>query len=125
MGQKPDNVCKLEKGKMIDANEGFVDTFNWMVDFICNLKGDKDENPESGTLSVDRTVSDFPVIRSGEADESEGKAGEITVVGTDGTTAVCKTGKITFASATNASVVVTPSADADGNVTVTVGVYYA
>lgn len=39
---KPAILCKLEKKKLIDTQEGFVDTFNWMVDYINNLKGDKD-----------------------------------------------------------------------------------
>lgn len=49
----------------------------------------------------------------------------VTFVGTDGeTTAECTTGRVTFASADDSNIVVTPSADADGNVTLTMGVYY-
>jgi hypothetical protein len=50
----------------------------------------------------------------------------VEVVGTDGsTTATLKSGKITFKSATDSNVVITPEADDDGNLTLTVGVYYA
>lgn len=30
----------LQKGKLLDAQEGFVDTFNWIVDSLQNLCGD-------------------------------------------------------------------------------------
>ena len=53
------------------------------------------------------------------------KGGAVTFVGTNKTTkATCKTGKITFASASDSNVVITPTADAEGNVTITIGVYY-
>ena len=40
MGSRPMVLCKLEKGKLIDSQDNFVDTFNWMVDYINNLRGD-------------------------------------------------------------------------------------
>jgi len=63
---RPPFLCKLKKGKVIDAddNKGFVDTFNWMVDFINNLRGDGDlDNGKS--IRLDRTIDDRPVIRGG------------------------------------------------------------
>lgn len=62
MSLRPGTLCKLEKGKLIDAQENFVDTFNWMVDFIENLKGDGDADAGK-SVRVDRSVSDRPVIR--------------------------------------------------------------
>lgn len=62
---RPQVLCKLEKGKVIDAQSGFVDTFNWMVDFINNLIGEGEEIAGKSDLRVDRTVDDHPVIRGG------------------------------------------------------------
>lgn len=62
MSLRPGTLCKLEKGKLIDSQEGFVDTFNWMVDFIENLKGDGDADAGK-SVRVDRSVTDHPVIR--------------------------------------------------------------
>lgn len=53
---KPVVLCKLQKGKVIDAQPNFVDTFNWMVDFINHLRGEKG-------LEVHNPLGDFPVIR--------------------------------------------------------------
>lgn len=65
MAARPQVLCKLEKGKVIDAQSGFVDTFNWMVDFINNLRGEGEEIAGNSDLRVDRTVDDHPVIRGG------------------------------------------------------------
>jgi len=56
MSLRPGTLCKLKKGTIIDAQDGFVDTFNWMVDFINNLKGD-------GIITIDTKTSDKPVIK--------------------------------------------------------------
>ena len=63
---RPPILCKLKKGKLIDAddNKGFVDTFNWMVDFINNLCGDGDLD-KGKLITLDRTIDDRPVIRGG------------------------------------------------------------
>lgn len=63
---RPAILCKLKKGKLIDAddNKGFVDTFNWMVDFINNICGDGD-NGGNGPITVDKTIDDRPVIKGG------------------------------------------------------------
>lgn len=63
MSLRPGTLCKLEKGRLIDSQKGFVDTFNWMVDFIENLKGDGER------IEVDRSMSDAPVVRLVEDDE--------------------------------------------------------
>ena len=173
MSQQPANPCHLKKGEMIDSQKGFVDTFNWLVDFCKNLHGDKDRNPLGGVVSVNRSVSDFPVIT---ADVKDGEGGGLSkvvgtdgssasdvetltfavpstdagtsvtvaadaadaanaiatltvkrgvkVVGTDGIYADCTTGKVTIESADDSNVTAVATADADGNVTIKVGVYY-
>lgn len=74
MGAKPAQLCKLKKGQMIDAQDGFVDTFNWMVDFINNLKCSQ----ETG-LKLDTTISDRPEIKPAEA-KAKTKDGQEVVV---------------------------------------------
>lgn len=37
MRNRPGALCVLEKKKLIDTQNGFVDTFNWMVDVIDEL----------------------------------------------------------------------------------------
>ena len=125
MGAKPGKLCELREGKIIDAQRGFVATFNWMKDFCNNLAGDANLAAEEGAagIKVDTSVSDHPVIRL-VGEQQDSGAAEVTVVGTDGTEAVCTTGRITFASAEDSNVVVVPSADSAGNVTVKIGVYY-
>ena len=59
---RPAILCKLKKGVLIDANPGFVDTFNWMVDFINNICGDGDLD-KGKPITVDKTIDDHPVIR--------------------------------------------------------------
>lgn len=61
---RPAILCKLEKDKLLDAQPGFVDTFNWMVDFINNIRGDGD-NGGTGLITVDKTIDDRPVIKGG------------------------------------------------------------
>lgn len=39
MANKPAQLCQLQKGIMVDSQEGFCDTFNWAVNAIANLKG--------------------------------------------------------------------------------------
>lgn len=55
MANRPATLCELEKGKLIDTQQGFVDTFNFAVRAIDNLKGGKN-------CTVDWTIPDHPVI---------------------------------------------------------------
>lgn len=72
MSAKPGNVCKLVKGKLIDAQAGFVDTFNWLVDFASNMRG---ESPiqvvggDSGAPVVKYKAKDVKVDEDGETTE--------------------------------------------------------
>ena len=109
MALQPANPCHLKKGEMIDSQKGFVDTFNWLVDFCKNLQGDKDRNPANGVVSVDRSVSDFPVVK---ADAALGGGGLAKVVGSDGSS-VSNATTLTFAvPSTDANLSVAVAADA-------------
>ncbi len=59
---RPARLVKLEKGKIIDVHEGFVDTFNYLVDYIQNLCGEGNLDP-AGAVWIDRNRADHPVIR--------------------------------------------------------------
>ena len=39
MATKPAQICQLQKGKLIDTQKGFVDTFNWVAQSVANLDG--------------------------------------------------------------------------------------
>lgn len=130
MAQKPAQLCVLQKEKLIDTQKGFVDTFNWVTSFCANLKGEPAKpadakNEARQGIEVDTTVSDHPVVKlTGDAPKGGGAA-TLTIVGNGSTDeVVCRTGKITFAADANSNVVITPTADAEGNVTITIGVYY-
>ena len=73
MSARPAILCKLKKGQLIDVQEGFVDTFNWMVDFINNLKCSKDTG-----LKLDVTISDKPEIKPDK--NAKAKDGQEVVV---------------------------------------------
>ena len=60
---RPAILCKLKKGKALAAHQGFVDTFNWLVDFCSNLKGDGDVD-RNKAITVDKTIDDRPVIKA-------------------------------------------------------------
>lgn len=53
---KPRPTSTLETGKLLDTQQGFVDTFNWMKRVCENIKGD------GLTINVDRSDEDAPVI---------------------------------------------------------------
>ena len=55
MANRPPFLCELEKGKFVDTQFGFVDTFNWAVRAIDNLEGGKN-------CEVEWVDDDHPVI---------------------------------------------------------------
>lgn len=63
---RPPILCKLKTGLLIDADDhrGFVDTFNWLVDFCNNLCGEGDLD-STKSIRLDRHIDDRPVIRGG------------------------------------------------------------
>lgn len=68
MADRPPFLCELEKGKLVDAQVGFVDTFNYAVRAIDNLEGGKN-------CSVDWTIPDHPVINVDIPESDEGGGG--------------------------------------------------
>lgn len=62
---KPQQVQKLRKGRILTGKNfpAFADTFNYYGEFIENLKGDADIRPDSGSIQVDRTSPEHPVVR--------------------------------------------------------------
>ena len=113
---RPAFLCKLQKGTLIDANPGFVDTFNWLVDFVNNLCGDGDLD-KSKAVTLDRSKDDHPVIRL-----DGGAGGKISVTDTDGNTV--EGTSLVFASESDSNVKVSAAVDSQGQITLTVGVYY-
>lgn len=67
MANKPAQLCQLQKGIMVDSQEGFCDTFNWAVNAIANLKGGQN-------CEVNWTVDDQPTIDC-TAEEGDGESG--------------------------------------------------
>ena len=59
---KPGRLTRLTAGKAIGSpdNRGFVDTFNWLVDFCNNLQGD------GNYIEVQNPLGDFPMITCGD-----------------------------------------------------------
>lgn len=65
MATKPAQICQLQKGKLVDTQKGFVDTFNWAVQAIANLDGGEncevtwptDDHPTID-VSIDDSTSD-------------------------------------------------------------------
>lgn len=57
MADKPAQICQLKKGILVDMQQGFVDTFNWAVQAIANLKGGENcevnwDMPDHPTIDV-------------------------------------------------------------------------
>ena len=67
MATKPAQLCQLKKGKLVDTQQGFVDTFNWAVNAIANLTGGQN-------CEVTWPVDDTPTIDV-TAEEGNGAAG--------------------------------------------------
>lgn len=75
MADKPAQLCHLEKGKLVDTQQGFVDTFNWAVNAIDNLSGGQN-------CEVSWPLPDHPTIDV-NATEPENGAG-VNIHGNDG-----------------------------------------
>lgn len=75
---KPITVQKLKRGKALCGKTfgGFVDTFNWLVDFCQSLQGDKDANNANGRITLDRSDESAPVIRLDAANGGGGGGGD-------------------------------------------------
>ena len=62
---KPPRLEKLRHGRLLSGKvfRFFVETWNWLVGAFDNMRGDADINPAQGSISIDRTDPDNPVIR--------------------------------------------------------------
>lgn len=71
---RPPRMEKLRHGRLLCGSvfRFFVETWNWLVGYVDNMKGDADVNPQSGYITIDRTDSDHPVIRF-RADKVKGR----------------------------------------------------
>lgn len=74
MADRPAQICQLEKGKLIDGQQGFVDTFNWAVQSIANLEGGQN-------CEVQWTLPDHPTIDvTGSNEDGSGGGGYTAAV---------------------------------------------
>lgn len=62
---RPQILQKLRHGKLLTQGNfpQFVDTFNYTVTRLENLKGDADVRPNGGWVTVDNSDPEHPVIR--------------------------------------------------------------
>ena len=72
---RPPRIEKLQHGKLLCGSvfRFFVETWNWLVGYVDNMKGDADVNPQGGHITIDRTDPDHPVVRF-RADKAAGGA---------------------------------------------------
>ena len=120
---RPAILCHLQKGKMIDAQVGFVDTFNWMVDYINNLRGDEDN------IEIRNPTGINPVVQFvGEIPEAEGGGGSVDLTTVDvesgAETTVEGVKTLRIESGTGSHITFYLTDDGEGNATLTVGVQY-
>lgn len=109
---KPIPPAYLKPGKAVGAVKGFASTFNWLVDWVSNLRFGE------GIYFEQRPDSAHPVIRGNKIVAGEGVTveddggGTVTISSTGG-------GELTFSSASDSNVQITQSGGA-----VTIGVYW-
>lgn len=62
---RPQILQKLNHDKILSQKNfpDFVETFNYAVNRIENLKGDRDLDPQDGNILVDNSNPEHPVIR--------------------------------------------------------------
>jgi len=75
---KPAVIQQLQKGKLLTGAvfPDFVDTWNYAVNRLENLKGDRDTNPKEGHILVDNSDPEHPVVRFVKDAEESGSGGE-------------------------------------------------
>ena len=73
---RPQILQELRHGKLLTQGNfpSFVDTFNYAVNRIENIKGDADVRPNGGWVTVDNTDPEHPVIRLRNAVSSAASA---------------------------------------------------
>lgn len=69
---RPDNLEHLTHGKLLTQTNfpNFVDTYNYTVNRCDNLKGDRDADPQNGSIEVDNANPEYPIIRLRIGDDS-------------------------------------------------------
>lgn len=67
----------MRHGKLLTQSNfpSFVDTFNYTVNRIENIKGDADTRPNGGWVTVDNTDPEHPVIRLKNTPSAAGGGG--------------------------------------------------
>lgn len=110
---KPAYIQRLEKGKLLNGSNfpEFVNTWNFTVEKLENLKGDRDVDPQGGHISVDSSNPEHPVIRfHKEQEKSETVGGVVSLVG-DGESSETVDGEVELkgAEGSGLTVVTTPT----------------
>lgn len=79
---RPPRVERLRHGRLLSGSvfRFFVETWNWIVGYVDNMRGDADVNPQNGHITIDRSDPDNPVIRF-RADKLQPGGGAIDVDG--------------------------------------------
>lgn len=74
---RPQSLQMLRHGKMLVQSTfpQFVDTWNYSINRLENIKGDADTNPDQGYIKVDNTDPEHPVIRLVNTELSNGGGG--------------------------------------------------
>ena len=109
---KPAVLAQLEKNKLIDVQENFVDTFNWIKDWINNLEAKE-------PLKLDQTNDSKPILKFEALDKIQciDKYGDITETKSPIKTLVLKSGE-------DSNLSFKVNQDLSGNTTIYVDVYY-
>ena len=78
---RPPRIEKLRHGRLLCGSvfRFFVETWNWLVGYVDNMKGDADVNPKAGYITIDRTDPDHPVVRF-RADKAAEHSGTVEFV---------------------------------------------
>ena len=124
MGAKP-NMIHLTKDKAIGAHDGFVDTFNYLVDSVdgCQLEagpGIKIDDKGDGKFKITNTAQyvDSPFSSGGG-----GGPGEVTFHGTDSSTSTGS--EFTFEAMSGSNIKVQIADDTEtGQKSIVIGAFY-
>lgn len=118
---KPNKLTYMVPGKSIGAtvHKGLADTFNWLVNFCNNLKGD------DASITIDNELGDWPTIRSTsmnvEGGGGEPSDGVTSLTGNTDDSEEAK-GDLTFEADPYSNIEI--KTDNDGK-TITIGVFYS
>ncbi|MBQ8124667.1 MAG: hypothetical protein IJ173_02150 [Kiritimatiellae bacterium] len=99
---RPVILYRLRNGVILlgKALVRFARTWNWLIDYVDNLKGDADLNAANGHIVVDRADPDHPVIRAvnlpqgGGGTRTDGKSVDYVPAADEGETPTGDEGKL-------------------------------